>query len=254
MFERTISVAVVVLLPLLGSQHLQVLTQSPTATSVAADTPTSTPTATATSLPSRDPTKTTTWPAGSMLLKAMEQTMRARNSVHVAVGGSVFAPGGLPSRLSGFADISLRPKQSHQVLVTTPRGQHGDRQEVLVRGRVVAQRSDHTAWRCKAVKHVAASIFDPALLPAGIRNVVNRGPSVVQGTRVWHLRARYLTNQGALQAVDLYIRRSDHTLLRQVQATDFGDEAGGNVLLTFEYSHYGEPVHLRMPSVCPAPS
>jgi hypothetical protein len=81
------------------------------------------------------------------------------------------------------------------------------------------------------------------------RRAVNRGSAVWSGVPVWRVQATVFGGgpaggQTPAQRSDLFIVRSDDTLLRETWRP--GKDSTASAI----YSRYGEPVHIALPAVC----
>jgi hypothetical protein len=95
--------------------------------------------------------------------------------------------------------------------------------------------------------------YDPARVPSRVSGLKNRGEESLRGRPVWHV---FVTGRdeklNKAETIDYYIGRHDFLPLRAVvtERITAGPSAGTTTRLVVDYSFYGEPVVVKLPSAC----
>lgn len=216
--------------------------------------------ATSTPTPVTSPPPTPTpIPAGPALIELMRKAMVAQRTFRVSSTSQSTWTG---HSVLGWTwmDMDLQSNTMREV-DTTQRVQTDassiaivvERRELVVSGGEGASRTPGHTWSCERLR--AVRIRD-GLIPFQVQSadVTNLGPAHTAGTSVWHVQAK----NAAVSAwatrsatVDLYISRSDNTLVRLTLSTV--TRLGGvktHETVTETYSRYGKAISVTMPEQC----
>jgi len=198
-------------------------------------------------------------PSGHSLLKLMTKAITLRNAVRVNsrslstwkghwILGVTWMDVGIQSNTLREIDTWQRVRPNASPLTITM-----ETRELRLAHEMAASRKPHHPWLCERLRGITVT---DSLIAFQMKsaNVTTLGTAKAGGESVWHVRA-----SGAEVAawsthsaiVDLYISRTDDTLVR-LTLTTVTRLGGVNVheMVTESYSRYGEPVKVRLPTHC----
>lgn len=198
-------------------------------------------------------------PAGHALIELMRKAMVARRTLRVSSISQSTPPG---QSVLGWTwmDMDLQSNRMREV-DTAQRVRTGassiaivvERRELVVSGGDAASRTPGHIWYCERLRGVR---IRNGLIPFQVQaaDVTNLGPAHVGGTSVWHVRARNATVSAwstKSATVDLYISRSDNTLVRlALNTVTWLEGHREHFAVTETYSRYGKAIAVTMPKQC----
>jgi hypothetical protein len=131
-----------------------------------------------------------------------------------------------------------------------------ERDEAVFVGSRSAIRTGSGPWDCEPAGTLATP-YDPARVPSHVSELVNRGKESLRGRPVWRV---FVTGRdkklNKAETINYYVGQHDFLPIRAVvsETITAGPSAGTTTRLVVDYSLYGEPVVVKLPSACGRPS